>query len=354
MTSLVQRKQVVTLVDEAVSSGARRHRACEVIGLSIRTLQRWRPVGQSHVASDARPTAARPAPAHRLTTAERERIVTVCNQPPYAHLPPSQIVPKLADQGEYLGSESSFYRVLKAADQVHHRGSTQVPRARQVATTHIAQGPNEVWTWDVTWLPSEVRGRFFYLYLISDLYSRYGVHWEVHEVECGELAAALIEQAIWRERCYERKPILHSDNGGPMKSVTLRHKLLDLGVASSYSRPRVSDDNAFIESLFRTLKHGPMAPPKRFASIEEARQWVARFMRWYNTEHQHSGIRFVTPAQRHRGEDKAILAKRDAVYAAARKANPRRWTTTTRNWRHIEKVALNPDQATRENLDNVA
>lgn len=137
----------------------------------------------------------------------------MCNQPPYAHLPPSQIVPKLADQGQYFGSESSFYRVLKADDQVHHRGSMQAPRARQVPTTHIARGPNEVWTWDVTWLPSEVRGRFFYLYLISDLYSRYGVHCEMHEAECGELAAALIEQAIWRERCHEHKPILHSDNG---------------------------------------------------------------------------------------------------------------------------------------------
>lgn len=354
MTSLVQRQQVVNLVDEAVVAGARRRRACEVIGLSVRTLQRWRPVGQRQVTSDARPSTLRAAPAHRLTVAERERIVSVCNQPAYAHLPPSQIVPKLADQGKYVGSESSFYRVLKAHDQVHHRGSTRAPRARQIPTTHIAAGPNEVWTWDVTWLPSRVRGRFFYLYLISDLYSRFGVHWEVHERECGELAASLIEQAIWRERCYEQKPILHSDNGGPMKSVTLRHKLQDLGIASSYSRPRVSDDNAFIESLFRTLKHGPIVPPKRFASIEQARIWVARFMHWYNHKHQHSGIRYVTPAQRHRGEDKAILAQRDAVYATARKANPRRWTTTTRNWCHIDKVALNPDQATREKLGKIA
>ncbi len=354
MTSLLQREQIVTLVDEAVDAGARRMQASDVIGLSVRTLQRWRAYGQKIVMSDLRPTAARPTPSHQLTVAERECIVAVCNQAQYANLPPSQIVPKLADQGEYIGSESSFYRVLKAHDQVHHRGSTRAPRAKQTPTTHIAEGPNQVWTWDVTWLPSAVRGRFFYLYLISDLYSRYGVHWEVHEYECGELAATLIEQAIWRERCHEHKPILHSDNGGPMKSVTLRHKLLDLGVTSSFSRPRVSDDNAFIESLFRTLKHGPIAPPKRFASIEQARTWVAMFMRWYNTAHQHSGIRFVTPAQRHRGEDKAILAQRDAVYEAARQANPRRWTTTTRNWRYIEKVALNPDQATREKLENVA
>ena len=138
MTSLVQRKQVVRLVDEAVVSGARRSRACEVIGLSVRTLQRWRPVGQSQVVSDERPTAVRSAPAHRLTRAECEHIVTVCNQPAYAHLPPSQIVPKLADQGKYIASESSFYRVLKAHNQVHHRGSMQAPRVKQIPNTHTA------------------------------------------------------------------------------------------------------------------------------------------------------------------------------------------------------------------------
>ncbi len=351
---LPQRKHIVALVDEAVVSGARRFRACEVIGLSVRTLQRWCTAGNAKVTADLRPTAMRPAPAHQLSTQERERIVAVCNQPEYAHLPPSQIVPKLADQGEYIASESSFYRVLKTADQLHHRGSTRTPRVIRPPTTHIATGPNQVWTWDVTWLPSEVRGQFYYLYLISDLYSRYGVHWEVHEAECGERAAALIEQAVWREQCIENQPVLHSDNGGPMKSVTLRHKLQELNIASSYSRPRVSDDNAFIESLFRTLKHGPIAPPKRFASLGKARQWVARFMGWYNHQHQHSGIRFVTPAQRHRGEDQAILAQRNVLYEQARLANPRRWTTTTRNWRHIETVTLNPDKETRQEIENAA
>jgi len=354
MTSLSQRQQIIGLVDEAVDSGARRSNACEVIGLSVRTLQRWRDTGQVQVHADQRPTAKRPAPAHQLSEAERQRIITVCNQPEYAHLPPSQIVPKLADLGVYIGSESSFYRVLKAHDQVQHRGSTQAPRKRATPTTHVVDRPNACWTWDITWLPSDVHGRFFYLYMISDLYSRYGVHWEVHEDESGDLAAKLIEQAIWREQCYDCTPTLHSDNGSPMRSVTLLTKLLDLGVASSFSRPRVSDDNAFIESLFRTLKHGPITPPRRFASVEQARQWVATLMHWYNHEHQHSGIRYVTPAQRHRGEDIAVLANRDAVYAAAKRANPQRWTTTTRNWRPIKQVALNPDQATRDKLNAAA
>ncbi len=283
MTTLSQRKQLIDLVDESVASGARRWRACQVIGLTVRTLQRWREVGGTTVLPDRRPTASRPAP-----------------------------------------------------------------------TTQIVDRPNACWTWDITWLPSVVRGRFYYLYLISDLYSRFGVHWEVHETECGDLAAKLVEQAMWRERCHDRPPILHSDNGSPMKSVTLLTKLRDLGIASSFSRPRVSDDSAFIESLFRTLKHGPMGPPQRFESVQQARRWVATFMDWYNHHHQHSAIRFVTPAQRHRGEDIAILANRDAVYAKAREANPRRWTTTTRNWQHITQVALNPDQATREKLNSVA
>jgi len=353
MTSLVQRERIVTLVDDAVDAGARRQLACEVIGLSIRTLQRWRLVGRTTVTADQRPTVVRPASPHQLTTAERDRIIAVCNETAFADLPPSQIVPKLADRGEYLASESSFYRVLRNDDQVHHRGSTRAPRKVRTPTTHVVDGPNQLWTWDVTWLPSEVRGRFYYLYLISDLFSRYGVHWEVHESECGKLAATLIEQAVWRQKCSAHPPILHSDNGGPMTSMTLRSKLQQLNIAPSYSRPRVSDDNAFIESLFRTLKHGPITPPKRFKAIEQARQWVARFMRWYNHDHQHSGIRFVTPAQRHHGQDEVILAKRDAVYEAARRANPRRWTTTTRNWCPIKTVTLNPDKAMREKLKNV-
>lgn len=134
MTLLLQREHIVALVDEAVVSGARRFR---VIDLSVRTLQRWRVLGSTTVTADLRPTAVRPEPAHQLTTQERERIVTVCNQPEYAHLPPSQIVPKLADQGEYIASESSFYRVLKTADQLHHRGSTRSPKVtRRAHHTH--------------------------------------------------------------------------------------------------------------------------------------------------------------------------------------------------------------------------
>lgn len=190
--------------------------------------------------------------------------------------------------------------------------------------------------------------------MVEDLYSRYGVAWEVHESESGEHAADLLEKAIWREQLHSKKPVLHSDNGSPMKSLTLRAKLESMGVVLSFSRPRVSDDNAYVEAFFRTLKYGPTWPTQGFATLEDARAWVQQFMQWYNHEHQHSKIRFVTPAQRHRDQDKTILAKRGEVYAAAKARHPERWSKDIRNWNPVGAVALNPDKATRENLGNAA
>lgn len=191
-------------------------------------------------------------------------------------------------------------------------------------------------------LPSRVRGQFYYLYLVEDLYSRKIVAWEVQEREAGELAASLIQQALWRENCHTQRPVLHADNGSAMKSQTLRVKLQDLGITPSYSRPGVSDDNAYVESVFRTLKYCPKWPPRGFSSLEEARQWTQRFVSWYNEEHQHSKIRFVTPAQRHRREDVAVLARRHQLYQDARDKRPERWSRKTRNWSPIGAVALNP------------
>lgn len=229
-------------------------------------------------------------------------MLDVCNSQEFASLPPSQIVPRLADQGRYLASESSFYRILRAADQQHRRGRSQPPRHVPVPTSHTATGPNQVWSWDITYLPSLVRGQYYYLYLIEDIYSRKGVGWEVHEQECGERAAALLQRSIIREQCWKQPLVLHSDNGAPMKSVTLLTKMHDLGVTPSRGRPRVSNDNPYSESLFRTLKYCPQWPSDGFASLEAAREWVRDFMAWYNEEHRHSRIRFVTPNERHRGD----------------------------------------------------
>jgi putative transposase len=180
--------------------------------------------------------------------------------------------------------------------------------------------------------------------LIEDIYSRKAVGWEVYECESGERAAELMQRTVLGERCTGQPLVLHSDNGAPMKSVTLLSKLYDLGITPSRGRPRVSNDNPYSESLFRTLKYCPQWPRDGFVDLDAARSWVRDFIRWYNHEHRHSRIRFVTPAQRHRGEDQEVLAKRHALYQQARNQHPHRWSGATRNWQPIGTVTLNPER----------
>ena len=301
MTSAPERKAVITLIQEAHVAGARLVCACAEAGISLRTYRRWYRDGM--VQQDKRPIAIRPTPANKLSVQERAAILDQCNHPKYSHLPPSQIVPDLLDHGVYIASESSFYRVLSERGQLHHRGRSQAPQHRRKPTTHLAYGPCEVWCWDITYCPSRVRGQFYYLYLFEDIFSRKLVGYEVHETESAEQAAQLLQRSLLREQCLYKPPVLHSDNGAPMKAQTMKAKLEALGVLPSSSRPRVSNDNAYIESVFRVLKYRPQWPSSGFASLEEARQWVDQFVHWYNTEHKHSQLNFVTPQQRHTGED---------------------------------------------------
>jgi putative transposase len=294
---------------------------------------------------DARTTTTRPEPSNKLSEAEQQAVLSACNRVEHAHLPPSQIVPRLADEGVYLASESTFYRLLRANNQGQRRGRAQAPRPRPAPTSYCATAANQVWSWDITYLPTPVRGQYYYLYLVEDIYSRKGVGWEVHEQESGEKAAELMQRTVMAEQCWGAPLVLHSDNGAPMKSTTLLAKLYDLGITASRGRPRVSNDNPYSESLFRTLKYCPQWPMQGFANVDEARAWVRDFMTWYNHEHCHSRIRFVTPAQRHRGEDHDILAKRHAVYQAARAMHPERWSGETRDWSPIGAVMLNPDRS---------
>lgn len=293
---------------------------------------------------DARTTTTRPEPCNKLCEAEQQAVLAACNRAEHAHLPPSQIVPRLADEGLYLASESTFYRLLKANKQGQRRGRAQPARKQAAPTSYCATAANQVWSWDITYLPTPVRGQYYYLYLVEDIYSRKGVGWEVHEQESGEKAAELMQRTVMAEQCWGAPLVLHSDNGAPMKSATLLAKLYDLGVTPSRGRPRVSNDNPYSESLFRTLKYCPQWPVQGFTNVDEARAWVRDFMAWYNHEHCHSRIRFVTPAQRHRGEDHDILAKRHAVYQAARAMHPERWSGETRDWSPIGTVMLNPDR----------
>jgi transposase InsO family protein len=334
------KQMAIQLIDEAVAAGARRHKACEVLGISSRTLRRWR---QADSLVDGRKGALRACP-HSLTPAEKEAIVATCNRPEFQSLPPSQIVPRLADTGIYMASEASFYRILREHDQNHRRGRAEPPRIIAKPKAWVATAPNQVWSWDITYLPTAVRGDFYRLYLILDVYSRMIVAWEVHHEELAAYAAELMEKACLRHHIVSDQLVLHADNGSPMKGATMLATLQMLGVMPSFSRPSVSNDNPYSEAAFRTLKYTPAYPKQPFASIEEAREWVQRFVSWYNTEHRHSGIRFVTPQQRHAGKDQAILEARTAIYEAAKDDMPNRWNgRTVRNWTPVSTVWLNPD-----------
>lgn len=339
MISTPDRRKTIALINRARHGGARLVPACQMAGISARTYQRWTATGTVRV--DRRPLTKRPVPANKLTSKERQRVLDICHQPEYASLPPGQIVPRLADQGEYVASESSFYRILHEADEQHHRGRSRKPHAYMPPQGYCATGANQVWSWDITWLPAPIRGMFFYLYMIMDVYSRKIVGWEVYPMESAELGAALVHKVVLSEGCVLDPPVLHADNGGPQKGFTMKAKLEALGITPSYSRPRVSNDNPYSESLFRTCKYRPEYPSKGFKGIEAARQWVGRFVTWYNDEHRHSAIRYVTPSQRHVGEDVAILSHRHRVYQKAKQRRQDRWSGSTRNWEPIKDVWLN-------------
>jgi putative transposase len=240
MISTPDRQNAIALIDQAAAAGARRTPACTELGIDERTCRRWR--ARDGAPQDRRPAAPRPAPSNKLSEAERQAVLDACNSQAFESLPPSQIVPRLADQGRYLASEASFYRILRAAGQQHHRGRAKPPARRQPPTSHRARGPCEVWSWDITWMPGPIRGVFFYLYLILDIFSRKIVGWEVHKRESAEHAADLVCKAVWAEGCLTRPLVLHADNGSPMKGATMKATLERLGVIASYSRPRVSDD----------------------------------------------------------------------------------------------------------------
>jgi transposase InsO family protein len=346
MISAPDRRHAVELIDEAVAAGASRKKACEELEISPRTYRRWRLDGG--VKADGRPQAKRPEPANKLSAQERRQILNVCNREEYSSLPPSQIVPALADKGIYIASEASFYRVLRDADQVHRRGKAQAPRTVSKPQGHQANAPNQVWSWDITYLATRVAGVFFRLYLVMDIYSRKIVGWEVHENETADQAALLIRKACLAEGVHEAGLVLHSDNGSPMKGVTMLATLQRLGIVPSFSRPSVSNDNPYSESLFGTMKYTPAFPSKPFESLAAARAWVDAFVRWYNQEHCHSAIRFVTPAARHSGEEHAILDNRIAVYEAAKARNPERWSGEIRNWTPLGTVWLNPENPEAE------
>ena len=232
MISAPDRRKAIILIDHACIAGARIAPACKTLGISHRTYQRWKKLKNGLI--DGRKNAHRPRPANSLTDEEKKEIVAICNLPVHRSLPPSQIVPKLADEGRYVASESSFYRVLKEANQLAHRGRAKKRRKATPPKTHKASAPNQVWSWDITFLRSCVAGLFYRLYLIMDIYSRKIVGWEIHETESADHASTLISKACLAERIKLDQLVLHSDNGSPMKGATMLTTLQRLGIIPSF------------------------------------------------------------------------------------------------------------------------
>lgn len=335
--SVEDRRSCMEMVKQAKASGAGRRASCAVLEVSLRTLERW------EKAADKGDQRRGPATVcgHALSAQEKQAIVEVSSRPAYRDLSPWQMVAQLADAGRYLGSESSFYRVLKQNDLLSHRHKSK-PRAHSRPEELLARNPNQVWSWDITYMNSPIRGAYYYLYMVEDVFSRMIVGWTIQEVESADHAGLLIDRICQEQGIAKGKLTLHSDNGGPMTGATMVATLDRLGVIPSLSRPAVSDDNPYSESLFKTLKYRPSYPDSAFSGIDQAREWVRGFVQWYNTEHLHSAIRFVTPSSRHLGLDQAILVKRSAVYEQAKHKHPRRWSGPTRNWTPITEVFLNP------------
>lgn len=339
LISKKDKKQALALIKEAYKVGASQKASCDILGISPRTLQRWK---KEPNLEDKR-INRKYIPHNKLTIEEKEVILKTVNQPKYENLSPSIIVPMLADEGKYLASESTIYRLLRTNKQLCYRMASN-PRKISKPKSIIATKPNQVYSWDITYLKSTLKGTFFYLYLIMDIYSRKIVGWQVYDRESSEYASDVLEAAYLEEGVKKNQVILHSDNGSPMKGAIMLATLQKLGIIPSFSRPSVSNDNPYSESLFRTLKYVPIYPEKPFDTLLAARKWVGGFVGWYNYQHLHSGIKFITPIQRHKGHDEKILKQRTGVYLQAKAKSPHRWSKAIRNWSEIKEVKLNPDK----------
>ena len=349
MTTCEQRSNLLALIGQACEEGARLHKACGLIGMAARTVQRWKHprnhAGDRRIEDKRRATV----PPNKLGTAERALALELLNSEQFKDLPPSQIVPRLADQGKYVASESTLYRLLREVGQLGHRRLERVAHKRHKPRALVATKPDQIYCWDISYLPTDVRGLYFYLYLFVDLFSRKIVGWQVYDCESAELSSQLLQAICERQAIPFNRLTVHSDNGAPMKGETMLATMQRLGVSASRSRPAVSNDNPYSEALFRTLKYRPDLPVKPFKSLLEARRWTTDLVHWHNREHRHSAIRCLTPEQRHMQLDAAILNNRAKVYASARQANPNRWSRLTRNWSPITQVHLNPDSIKDQN-----
>jgi len=341
MIPLEQRETILSLLNDAIVSGARQRKACDIIGLTPKTIQRWK--SSKDLQDDGR-KMRQFTPSNKITQEERQHIISTVNSDEFASMTPNQIVPILAERNEYIASERTFYRVLHQEGQLTHRQASRPRTARHKPDALCATGPGQVLSWDITYLKIPILGQFFYLYLFMDIFSRKIVGWQIHGHESSQLAADIVQDIVIQEGYDKDQVHIHSDNGSPMKGATILATFQALGITPSYSRPSVSNDNPYSESLFKTLKYCPYYPANPFNDLQQARQWMCEFADWYNHHHRHSGINFVPPAQRHAGLDVAILQKRTETYEKAKSKHPARWSGQIRDWRHKDEVVLNPNK----------
>ena len=324
-----EKHDMLSALKKVFERGGRQEQFCTLIGVSPRTIQQWK----THGIHDKRKGAEKRV-GNKLSQEERENIVKTACSETYRDLPPMKMVATLADTGTYLASESTIYRILREEKLVTRR--LRSPSAN-IPIEIKAEAPDTLWSWDITYLRTMIRGVYFYLYLFVDVWSRAIRGWEIHDVESKEKSTALINRLCAEHKVPHNQLHVRSDNGAAMKNAMMSELLEKLGVSYSFSRPHVSNDNPFSESLFRTLKEHA-GYPKAFETIEEAREWVTRFVQWYNHEHKHSRINYVTPMQRHEGKDIDILRRRQEVYAAAYEKHPERWSGNTRNWENRQII----------------
>lgn len=338
--------QALILIKEAMLAGARLLRCCETIEISVRTYQRWK---AGHI-QDQRKGAKKNTP-RKLSKSEREEIISICCDDEFKDKNPYDIVLTLLERGIYIASIRSFYRVLKENGLLHHRSNRRPGRKQSKPPEVKATGPDQVWTWDITWLPTEIRGIYLPAYMIKDIWHKEIVGWQIYDREDELYAKELFERTL-SERGFPNVHI-HSDNGNPMKGMSLLASLYDLGCKNSFSRPRVSNDNPFIESFFGTMKCS-VKYPGRFKDIEDARIWMADFVNWYNTEHKHSGINYFTPQQMLSGEYRSLIKTRNNTMNIAHNRNPARWSKKVKQWNEEHVVYLNPNSETKRKLKKAA
>jgi transposase InsO family protein len=306
--------------DELEAADIATRRAAALTGVSRATAaRRHRPPAEPAVHPDPAP-----APVNKLADAERARVLAVLNSPRFMDLAPLQIYAQLLDEGVYLCSVSTMYRVLRENTQVkdRRRQATHPPRA---VPELVATGPRQVYSWDITKLAGPIRGQYFDCYVMIDIYSRYIVGAHVHNTESGPLAVDMMKEVF---NVHGVPHVVHADRGTSMTSKTVAALLADLQVTRSHSRPRVSNDNPYSEAWFKTLKYAP-AFPERFSSLTAARSFMSEFVDFYNHDHRHLGVGLHTPADVHYGHAADVQQRRLQTLAAARQHYPTRFTTAT-------------------------